>query len=61
MQQSLVVFVLFESEYVVKDLKLLRAKRFVKHVVDYVLLTVQWYKYWQKCEQRGMPPNCLMF
>lgn len=30
MQQSLVVFALFESEYVVKSLKLLKVKRSVK-------------------------------
>jgi hypothetical protein len=35
MQQPLFVFALFESEYVVKNLKLLKAKRFVKHVVDF--------------------------
>jgi hypothetical protein len=37
MQQSLVVFVLFESEYVVKNLKLLKAKPFVKHAVDFFI------------------------
>ena len=61
MQQSAVFFVLFESEYVVKNLKLLKAKQFVKHTVEFFFLTVQWYKYWQKCEQRGLPPNCLIF
>jgi len=35
MQQSVVVFVLFESECVVKNLKLLKAKQFVKHAVDF--------------------------
>jgi hypothetical protein len=35
MQQSAVFFVLFESEYVVKNLKLLKAKQFVKHTVEF--------------------------
>jgi hypothetical protein len=35
MLQSLVVFALFESEYVVKNLKLLKAKPYVKHSGDF--------------------------
>lgn len=41
MQQSAVFFVLLESEYVVKNLKLLKAKQFVKHTVEFFFLTVQ--------------------
>jgi hypothetical protein len=38
MQQSLDVFALFEFEYVVKNLKLLKAKRFVKLAVEFFLI-----------------------
>lgn len=44
MQQSLVVFALLESEYVVKNLKLLKAKQFIKHAVDFFFIdsTMMW-------------------
>jgi len=38
MQQSLVVFALLKSVYVVKNLKLLKAKQFVKHLVDFFFI-----------------------
>jgi len=41
MQQFAVVFVLFESVCIVKNLKLSKAKQFVKHAIEFFVLTVQ--------------------